>query len=165
MSNSLSVINTDSMKAMQTISTGNKPIGVTCDAGTGNVWVACYSGSIQIFKNVPTKKETAVVPVVSKQPKKVAPIAAALTKQPEKPTDDEFNYHVVVGAFKEESNLKKMIAKCKKAGYKPYVINPDDNLKKLSCAGFEDKETALQALENIKTKFGDGVWVCKHSQP
>jgi len=144
-SNSLSVIRTDSMKSIQTISTGNHPIGVTCDAGTGNVWVACYSGSIQVFKNVPSKKvipETVVVSTVDKR-------------------EDVFIYHIIVGAFKEEQNLKKMLNKCAKAGYKPYIINPDDKLKKVSCAGFENKESAVAALEKIKEKFGEGVWLCK----
>lgn len=143
-SNSLSVIRTDSMKAVQTISTGMRPIGVTCDAGTGNVWVACYSGSIQVFKNVPVQSDAPVV--VKKEPAMSA---------------DNFSYHIVVGAFKEEQNLKKMLNKCSKAGYKPYVINPNEKLKKVSCAGFEDKASALAALEKIKQKFGEGVWLCK----
>lgn len=146
-SNSLSVIRTDSMKAVQTISTGTRPIGVTCDAGTGNVWVACYSGSIQVFKNVPQKSEP--------------PVAAQ--KQPVTARVDTLRYHVIVGAFKEEQNLKKMLGKCTQAGYAPYVLNPNDKLKKISCAGFEDKASALAALEKIKEKFGEGVWLCKQT--
>lgn len=146
-SNSLSVINTDSMKAVQTISTGYRPIGVTYDAATGNVWVACYSGSIQVFKNTSEKKDA----------------RTAAPREQVSASKGNYSYHIVVGAFKEDQNLEKMISKCSKAGYKPYVLNPDDKLKKVSCAAFESKASALIALEKIKAKFGDGVWLCKQS--
>jgi hypothetical protein len=31
------------------LATGHHPIGITYDPLTGRVWVACYSGEIEIF--------------------------------------------------------------------------------------------------------------------
>lgn len=35
----------------ETVSTYDKPIGITVDEVTGNIWVACYTGYIQIFED------------------------------------------------------------------------------------------------------------------
>jgi YVTN family beta-propeller protein len=42
----LSKIRTSDMKVIQTIATGDRPIGVTYDAEMRQVWVANYSGSL-----------------------------------------------------------------------------------------------------------------------
>jgi DNA-binding beta-propeller fold protein YncE len=45
----LSKVRTSDMTVMQTLPTGDRPIGVTFDAGTNSVWVANYSGSLLVF--------------------------------------------------------------------------------------------------------------------
>jgi YVTN family beta-propeller protein len=45
----LSKVRTFDMTVMQTLPTGDRPIGVTFDAGTNSVWVANYSGSLLVF--------------------------------------------------------------------------------------------------------------------
>ena len=47
----LSKVRTRDMRVVQTVPTGPHPIGVTYDAATRQVWVACYSGSIVVFKD------------------------------------------------------------------------------------------------------------------
>ena len=37
------------MKVIQTIATGDRPIGVTYDADMRQVWVANYSGSLTVY--------------------------------------------------------------------------------------------------------------------
>ncbi len=49
-SNSLSQILARTMQVRQTVRTNPSPIGVTVDADTQQIWVACYSGSLQIFQ-------------------------------------------------------------------------------------------------------------------
>lgn len=49
--NTLSKIRTKDMKVIDTIKTNNQPIGITYDNENRQIWVACYSGSIQIFQN------------------------------------------------------------------------------------------------------------------
>ncbi len=50
-SNTVSKIRTRDMRVVQTVDTNDKPIGVTYDPATRHLWVACYSGSIMIFKD------------------------------------------------------------------------------------------------------------------
>lgn len=44
-------VRTDSMQVVQTVATRTKPIGITFDAATRQVWVACYSGAIMVFRD------------------------------------------------------------------------------------------------------------------
>ncbi len=39
----------EDLRVVERISTGLKPIGLTLDPQTGNIWVACYTGMIQVF--------------------------------------------------------------------------------------------------------------------
>jgi YVTN family beta-propeller protein len=48
-SNTVSKVRTRDMAVVQTVSTGSHPIGITYDAATRQVWVACYSGVVEIF--------------------------------------------------------------------------------------------------------------------
>ena len=48
-SNTVSKLRTTDLAVVQTVSTGDHPIGIAYDAGTHRVWVACYSGSLMVF--------------------------------------------------------------------------------------------------------------------
>ena len=48
-SSTVSKIRIDDMKELQTLPTQHHPIGITYDAHTGSVWVACYVGTIMVF--------------------------------------------------------------------------------------------------------------------
>lgn len=49
--NTLSKIATDSMRVTQTVNTCERPIGVTYEPTQDRVWVACYSGTIEVYDN------------------------------------------------------------------------------------------------------------------
>ena len=49
--NTFSKIRTDSMTVMEVVNTGNHPIGITANWSEGEIWVACYEGKIEIFKD------------------------------------------------------------------------------------------------------------------
>jgi hypothetical protein len=36
---------------VQNVPTGSHPIGITYDAKTREVWVACYSGTVEVFRD------------------------------------------------------------------------------------------------------------------
>ena len=44
-------VDAKTMTVIQTVETGHHPIGITANWSTGEIWVACYSGKIQIFKD------------------------------------------------------------------------------------------------------------------
>jgi YVTN family beta-propeller protein len=48
-SSTVSKVTTSDMVEVQEVATGDRPIGITYDPVTGRVWVACYSGVIEIF--------------------------------------------------------------------------------------------------------------------
>jgi YVTN family beta-propeller protein len=48
-SSTVSKVTTADMVEVQELPTASRPIGITYDGGTGRVWVACYSGEIEIF--------------------------------------------------------------------------------------------------------------------
>jgi YVTN family beta-propeller protein len=52
-SSTVSKVTTDDMKEVQELRTAYHPIGITYDRKTGRVWVACYSGEIEIFDDNP----------------------------------------------------------------------------------------------------------------
>ena len=45
-------IRTDTMEVIQRVETRHHPIGITYDIATRQVWIACYSGVIQVFRDV-----------------------------------------------------------------------------------------------------------------
>lgn len=44
-------MSTEDFRVMEEADTHEKPIGITVDEITGNIWVACYTGYIQIFED------------------------------------------------------------------------------------------------------------------
>jgi YVTN family beta-propeller protein len=53
-SDTMSVVRTSDMTVVQDLPTDDKPIGITVDRITGDVWVSCYSGSLLVFSAVAT---------------------------------------------------------------------------------------------------------------
>jgi YVTN family beta-propeller protein len=54
-SSTVSKVTTDDMNEVQELRTAYHPIGITYDRKTGRVWVACYSGEIEIFDDDPPR--------------------------------------------------------------------------------------------------------------
>jgi len=50
-SNTVSKLRASDMKVLQTVPTNQHPIGITYDDATGDVWVACYTGTIMVFRD------------------------------------------------------------------------------------------------------------------
>jgi YVTN family beta-propeller protein len=51
LSNTMTMLAASNLRILQTVSTGTRPIGVTYDATTGDVWVAVYTGEILVFSD------------------------------------------------------------------------------------------------------------------
>jgi YVTN family beta-propeller protein len=49
----LAKVNTATMQVVQRLPTGHHPVGVTFEPATHTVWVACYSGSLMLFREEP----------------------------------------------------------------------------------------------------------------
>lgn len=51
LSNTMSKVRTADLAVLQTIATPDQPIGITYDRATRSVWVALYSGGLQVFED------------------------------------------------------------------------------------------------------------------
>lgn len=52
-------VDAGTMKVVETVETGHHPIGITANWETSEIWVACYEGRIQIFKDSYLENEIA----------------------------------------------------------------------------------------------------------
>jgi YVTN family beta-propeller protein len=50
-SGTMSKLRTSDFAVVQSTPTDQHPIGVTVDSGTGEIWVACYGGTIEVFRD------------------------------------------------------------------------------------------------------------------
>jgi YVTN family beta-propeller protein len=50
-SNTVSKVRASDLRVLQTVPTGEHPIGITYDGPARTVWVACYTGSIMVFRD------------------------------------------------------------------------------------------------------------------
>lgn len=50
-SNTVSKVDAADLRVLQTVRTNTNPIGITYEPTTGRVWVACYTGTIQVFSD------------------------------------------------------------------------------------------------------------------
>lgn len=50
-SSTVTKLRTSDMSVLQTLPTSYHPIGITHDGPTGQVWVACYGGTIMVFQD------------------------------------------------------------------------------------------------------------------
>jgi YVTN family beta-propeller protein len=50
-SNTVTKIRTSNMTVIQTVQTNSAPIGITYVPDRRQIWVACYSGTIMVFKD------------------------------------------------------------------------------------------------------------------
>lgn len=55
--NTFSKVATDSMQVIEVVKTSEKPIGITANWDQDEIWVACYSGKIEIFKDFMLQQE------------------------------------------------------------------------------------------------------------
>jgi YVTN family beta-propeller protein len=51
LANTMSKVRASDLRVVQTVRTKNHPIGITYDDATNHVWVACYTGSIMVFRD------------------------------------------------------------------------------------------------------------------
>jgi len=64
------------------------------------------------------------------------------------------SYHIIIGAFKVLENAERLSKEVKSKGYNPEIIQkPDKSVYVLSAFSFNEKETALSKLKEVKLEF------------
>ncbi len=92
------------------------------------------------------KIEVEATPIVEIIEEEIAPI-----------TISQKTYYIIAGAFAEQKNANKMIAKLKRWNYNTEIV-PGGNLLRVSYDSFSNKEDALVALHQIKQE-NSAAWL------
>ena len=98
--------------------------------------------------NIIAEPITAVIPVV-KIEVEVTPIVEIIEEEVAPIIIPKQTYYIIAGAFAEQKNADKMIAKLKRWNYNTEIV-PGGNLLRVSYNSFSNKEDALVALYKIK---------------
>lgn len=168
---------TENMRLLQTITVGDKPIGITYDALLHRIWVACYIGSIYILgeggqpiiadiyppKPATTPQKTAAATVLPKktqaksitaQEKHETSLAVAAKKtQP----SAKGQYYIVLGSFTTKENAQKRVDALKK---KKIAAKITGKWRVVSTGGYATAAQAQEVLAGIKADGFDG-WVSR----
>tara|TARA_B110000114_G_scaffold117826_1_gene123475 strand:- start:18 stop:1013 length:996 start_codon:yes stop_codon:yes gene_type:complete len=122
-------------------------ISITQQDKINNVYT--QMASLNPFENnIIAEPITAVIPVV-KIEVEVTPIVEIIEEEVAPIIIPKQTYYIIAGAFAEQKNADKMIAKLKRWNYNTEIV-PGGNLLRVSYNSFSNKEDALVALYKIK---------------
>ena len=133
-SNTFTKVRTSDFKVLESKRTNPKPIGITFDDRLKNVWVSCYSGSVQVFKDKFYGKDSMYQQVLAAK------------------------YGLVLGSFENEENANKYLGKVKEEQENAIILIDGENHRVVVC-GFETIASAL--LEKEKNPVFTESWVLK----
>ncbi len=69
------------------------------------------------------------------------------------------NFHVIAGCFREDENAQNMVAYLQSKGYKAFVLDTVNGLKRVSAASFDNVGDALSALRDIRGNNVSEAWL------
>lgn len=148
-SNSVSKVNTQNMIEEHETSTKVRPIGITLNWDKSEVWVACYSGYIQIFKDTVRSRKDSIDLLASLDYIDLAINSSILSemktenKSPlsdstqleiksiivesessDVPVENNFisNTYVIVGSFKNQDNVNRLVKRIKGQGFEANAL-------------------------------------------
>lgn len=178
--NRMTKIKTADMAIVQRVVTQSKPIGITLDAEENNLWVACYTGSIMVFKDhnmVPPQPvaSSAVqlhrayfpffslseIPVFEKEKLSANKIARPLLA--EKKAENELKkeslkpgFYIILGSFQVQENAENASKAFLEKGIETNILEHSRG-KRLAYGSFPNKELAQAEMATLKLKG----WILK----
>ena len=130
-------------------------ISITQQDKINNVYT--QMASLNPFENnIIAEPITAVIPVV-KIEVEVTPIVEIIEEEVAPIIIPKQTYYIIAGAFSEQKNANKMLAKLKKWNYNTELV-PGGNLLRVSYNSFTNKTDALIALHEIKQE-NSAAWL------
>lgn len=164
-SNYLSKVDAISFTIKDTITTKSKPIGVTIDKEKGEIWVACYSGSLMIYKDSDFKIEPKMGPftmdlaLLEPMIKKTQPTAPKETtiksKTKESKTPLTKAYHIIVGSFKQKNNAIRLSETLQKEYKNCHYFRYSNGNYYVTINSFDSKSSALIFLNKERKKSSE----------
>ena len=186
--NTFQKVGADSFTVLETIKTKHHPIGITGNWKSNELWVACYSGVIQIFrdgeksiskinepeiKTVEVDEKEAVMVAIKKAPKlkgavqKMDIMAVTMPVKARKVLDEvnivssmPCQYHLIVGSFKESNNALAYKKTLISQGYDAIILKSHkNNLNLVSIAQHEGLTAAEKDKADYKKNQGKSSWI------
>ncbi|PZE16797.1 hypothetical protein DNU06_11105 [Putridiphycobacter roseus] len=181
--NTFQKVDTKTFTILETIKTKNHPIGITGNWKTSELWVACYAGVIQIFKDSlvtvsKDKEEMAIVeniPVLVVQEKphlknaiqalNIAKVslpntAVKIQEEKEKTPATSCLYHLISGSFQEKENALAFQKKLLDQGIDATIIKATKNqLNLVSIATYKSVAAANNGRGDYKKTHGKSSWI------
>lgn len=174
----MSKIKTSDFSIEDTVETGSKPIGITIDNELGRIWVACYSGKLNVFQDSSLIQELdladrtlssmgnplAFIPKIKQQSSNLATInPSSIVKQVEQKKMESFSsntmYYLIIGSFNSKANAEKECFRWKKEGFNSKIIRSNSNRNLVSIEQSKAKPELLENINIIKEKWQTDLWI------
>lgn len=160
-SNELSKLETATMKIIATSKTKSKPIGVTVDHRTKNVWTACYSGRIMVFHdtyydsipiNITERDEMLAALALKELKKKTKVRKPKRSKESKNPIENKLidgQFILVSGSFETSEGARRRLKELKKKGVEAKLYYNSKNKRNYAYIGsYKTRAGAVQAAKS-----------------
>ena len=150
-SNSIFKIETSTLKLVDSIKTKERPIGIAVNPKTSDVWVACYRGAIQVFKDHnfynPTYFNKWDDFLTGKWIPNITPVIKS--------------YSVIIGSFKNSFNASRMLDTIKQKGYEKASIIPSlvQGNSYICIYSSKSERAAILIQQEFIETIGTSAWI------
>ena len=153
-SNEVTKLETSTMNIIARSKTKSKPIGITFDKDTKNVWTACYSGRIMVFHDTyydsiavnVREQEELLAALAKKKSEERRRKNRSRTSKSSKPIENQLingKYILVSGSFGTSSGARRRLSELKKKGVKANLYYNNENGRNYAYIGaFHSREEA-----------------------
>ena len=164
----ISKITTADMHVREKISTKHHPIGITYDAQQNEIWVACYSGNILVFKdheNTDALITTAPPPVkeVKTPPLPSSPVDTNLPKSTANnnstPSSSACGATIVIGSFDSDTKAQNEVKQWRAKGYTLKVLPAPKGRYRVVKGCYNTEAEARNDLSIIRKNIHKDAWV------
>jgi cell division protein FtsN len=91
---------------------------------------------------------------------KEEPDTVAMAKTATDPYANCTEFHIIAGSFREQGNASELKRSLELKGYNPSIITSNENFFRVSMEMFDDREKALDKLQQMKSTAEWGhVWL------
>lgn len=159
-SNEVTKLETATMKIIAKSKTKSKPIGITFDDATKNVWTACYSGKIMVFHDTYydsvavnyTEQEALLAALAKKEEEERQRKIKLRIPKSSKPIENKLidgKYILVSGSFASSSGARRRVSELKRKGVKANLYYNSKNGRSYAYIGaFNTREEAKRYADN-----------------
>ncbi|MGB1104091.1 MAG: hypothetical protein ACPG21_10740 [Crocinitomicaceae bacterium] len=182
-------IDTKTMTVVAEVGTTSKPIGICANWQKGEIWIACYSGKIEIFRDfqlIPPSNENWLAYSLSLLPKIDSNTITASSSNLESdilsintpsrlkgkpranidiqkheimPIESTCDYHIIIGAFSVAENAASKMTELISKGYSASVIKGKYNYVSIACTSSLDEAEKEKARIQSIDPAWQSAWV------